>query len=434
MSSNISNDTPIFAVPEVNLVPVSGHLSQMAAIPPSRMFIINKSLKVYRERNPERPVFDASQGDGGASLPGVPRAILERAAELQIEHGTAYDLPFGTPAFRQAVIEQYWRIDPGLGIGPANVLGTSGGRDALVKAYQAMLALGHGREGDVIITTRVPWISYNWGPYSVGANVLYAPGKPEAGWSLTPDSIRESVRFAERSGRKAAGVIITSPDNPTGKTLSLEEQACLAQEALRSGVAFVLFDWMYHYVTDEQPADLNTFLRLFDAEDRKRLMFLDGLTKSLGASNIRCCHLIAAEEVIQFAAARASHTVMPSYFALAVAMAAYEMGYSEACRGIVEPTNTSRRLLEQYLQEQRVRFILGKGYYAFIEVSQWLERKGWADSEPLGQYLAEEHGVAVVPGVYFSPYGAQWIRFSYANAPEYTLGAAQRLMEGLYAL
>src|SRR5690606_9647756 len=112
----------------------------------------------------------------------------------------------------------------------------------------------------------------------------------------------------------------------------------------------------------------------------------------------------------------------------------YEMGYSEACRGIVEPTNTSRRLLEQYLQEQRVRFILGKGYYAFIEVSQWLERKGWADSEPLGQYLAEEHGVAVVPGVYFSPYGAQWIRFSYANAPEYTLGAAQRLMEGLYAL
>src|SRR5690606_38473137 len=210
MSSNISNDTPIFAVPEVNLVPVSGHLSQMAAIPPSRMFIINKSLKVYRERNPERPVFDASQGDGGASLPGVPRAILERAAELQIEHGTAYDLPFGTPAFRQAVIEQYWRIDPGLGIGPANVLGTSGGRDALVKAYQAMLALGHGREGDVIITTRVPWISYNWGPYSVGANVLYAPGKPEAGWSLTPDSIRESVRFAERSGRKAAGVIITS--------------------------------------------------------------------------------------------------------------------------------------------------------------------------------------------------------------------------------
>jgi hypothetical protein len=46
----------------------------------------------------------------------------------------------------------------------------------------------------------------------------------------------------------------------------------------------VLFDWMYHYVTDEQPMNLNTFLRYFDAEERKRLMFLDGITKSLGHS------------------------------------------------------------------------------------------------------------------------------------------------------
>ena len=63
-------------------------------IPPSRMFLINKSLKVYQEKNPGAPVFDASQGDGGASLPGVPRAILERAAQMQIEHGTAYDMPY----------------------------------------------------------------------------------------------------------------------------------------------------------------------------------------------------------------------------------------------------------------------------------------------------------------------------------------------------
>ena len=58
------------------------------------------------------------------------------------------------------------------------MLGTAGGRDALVKAYQAMMALGHGRQGDLIMVSRVPWISYNWGPYGVGANVLWAPGDP----------------------------------------------------------------------------------------------------------------------------------------------------------------------------------------------------------------------------------------------------------------
>ena len=110
----ISNATPVYAVPEANLVPVSAHLREMMAIPPSRMFLINKSLKVYQAKNPGSPVFDASQGDGGASLSGVPRSILERAAQMQVEHGTAYDMPFGTDAYRQAVVEKYWHLESAL--------------------------------------------------------------------------------------------------------------------------------------------------------------------------------------------------------------------------------------------------------------------------------------------------------------------------------
>jgi aspartate/methionine/tyrosine aminotransferase len=191
---------------------------------------------------------------------------------------------------------------------------------------------------------------------------------------------------------------------------------------------------MYHYVTDEQPMDLNAILPLFTPEERKRLMFLDGLTKSLGASNIRNCHLIASEEVVKFIVARASHTVIPSYYSLAVAMAAYEMGYSNACRPIVEPTNASRIILRQFLDQHDFTYILGKGYYAFIQVGQWIKARGWTDSEPMGQYLAEEHGLAVVPGAFFSAYGGDWIRFSYATPPDRTLGALERLVEGLAAL
>lgn len=430
----VSDAAPVFAVDEKNLVPVSDHLQQMADIPPSRMFLINKSLRVYQEKNPDSPIYDASQGDGGASLPGVPKEILERAAQLQIEHGTAYDMPFGTEAYRRAVLEQYWQLDPSSGWGPANVLGTAGGRDALVKAYQAMLALGHGRQGDLILVSRVPWISYTWGPYGVGANVLWAPGEAAQGWAYSEEAIVESVRFAESKGRKIAGLVITNPDNPTGLTIPVERQVSLAKCALEAGVAFVLFDWMYHYVTDELPMELNSFLQNFSAEERRRLMFLDGITKSLGASNIRNCHLLADESVIKFIIARASHGVIPSFYSFAVAMAAYEMGFAQAARTIIEPTNASRAALKEFLVESGIPYILGKGYYAFLNVGDFIRSKSWKDTEPLGQYLAENYGVAVVPGAFFSPFGGDWIRFSYATPVERTEAAFQRLLAGLRAL
>jgi aspartate aminotransferase len=431
---SISNTTPVYAVPDANLVPVNAYLKEMQPIPPSRMFLINKSLKVYLEKNPGSTVFDASQGDGGASLPGVPRQILERAAQMQIEHGTAYDMPFGTETYRKTVIEKYWQLNPALGFGPANVIGTCGGRDALIKAYQAMLNLGYGREGDLIAVSRVPWISYNWGPYGIGANVMWSPGDPADGWAYSEDGIRASVEFAARSGRKVAGLVITNPDNPTGLTTPVESQVALAKAALQAGIPFVLFDWMYHYVTDEMPMDLNAFLGFFTSEERQHLMFLDGITKSLGGSNIRNCHLIANEEVVKFTVARASHTVIPTFYSLAVAMAAYDMGYAEASKSIVQPTNASRKALKPLLEQNGFQHIIGKGYYAFINVGEFIRARGWADSEPLGQYLAENYGVAIVPGAFFSPFGNDWIRFSYATPLERTIGAFERLVEGLNSL
>jgi aspartate/methionine/tyrosine aminotransferase len=434
MEMSESRESPVTVVPHENLVPVSDHLSNMFDIPPSRMFLINKSLAVYRNRRPDSPMFDASQGDGGASLPGVPEELLVAALELQRRHGSAYDMPYGTDEFRRVVVERYWKLDADTGLGPVNVLATVGGRDALMKAYTAMLALGHGRAGDLLVVSRVPWISYNWGPYGVGANVLLAPGRPEEGWAYTEDGLKACADYASRLGRKVAGLVITNPDNPTGNTLTVDQQARLGKTALRLGAAFVLYDWMYHYVTDDRPMDLNSFIKQFSPEERPRLMFLDGITKSLGASNVRNCHLIASEKVIKWIAARASHTVIPSYYSTAVAMAAYTMGYDKASRSIVEPTNASRVALRQFIRDNGLTAILGQGYYAFLNVAKWLRAKGMKDSEPLGQHLAEEHGVAIVPGAFFSIYGGDWIRFSYATPAEKTIGAARRLMEGLDAL
>lgn len=427
-------DSPQFFLEPQYRVPVHNYPSTMTEIPPSRMFMIRDALNAYKAKiGADAVTYDASQGDGGASLPGVPAEILERAARIQIEHGTAYDQPWGTVRFRKAAVENYWHLDAATGWGAGNIAFVQGGRDGLQKAYAAMVSLGTGEVGSALIVSRVPWITYNWGPYAVGLNVLHAPGRPEDGWRYTPEGIRACVDYAAREGRKVAGIVITSPDNPTGRTIPLDEQILLARTALDAGIPFVLFDWIYHWVTDNGPSDINVILNAFDKEDREKLIFLDGITKSLGASNIRSAHLVAGTEVIRYITSQASHGVVPSFYAQAVAIAAYEMGFAEAAASIIEPTKQSRRVLRAALEAENATFIMGDGYYAFIDCTPFIQARGFKDSEELLSYLGANHGVAVVPGVYFSDAGANWIRFSYALTPEKTAGAVERLFEGLKA-
>ena len=103
-------------------------------------------------------------------------------------------------------------------------------------------------------------------------------------------------------------------------------------------------------------------------------MFIDGITKSLGGSNIRSCHLLADEAVIKFI------SVVPrghsSFYSLAVAMAAYEMGLPRP-REASSSRPTPVAALKKLLAESGLQHILGKGYYAFmngpVRQSQGLE-------------------------------------------------------------
>jgi aspartate/methionine/tyrosine aminotransferase len=418
------------------LVNVNDYPAHQIDIPPSRMFLIKKSLDVYKAKyGADTATYDASQGDGGASLPGVPGEILDRATEIQKKQGTGYDQPYGTDAFRKTTAEHYWGLDSATGWGPTNIVATAGGRDALNKAYAAMSTLGTGRIGDYVIVSRVPWISYLWGMYSNGVNTLLAPGSDADGWAYSEEALEACVKFAaDNGGRKIAGLVITSPDNPTGHVLKVERQIELAHKALSLGVPFVLFDWIYRWVTTGEVANINTVLNAFSPADRNKLMFMDGLTKSIGASNIRGAHLVAGPDVIKMINSRASHGIVPSFYAQAVAMATYEIGFAKAAASIIGPTNESREVVRTFLAEKGRRVIMGNGgYYAFINVADVIQEGRFNNSEDLGTWVAENYGVAVVPGVLFSRHGTDWVRFSYALPPEKTRKTLERFDEALQA-
>jgi aspartate aminotransferase len=343
-----------------------------------------------------------------------------------------YGQPHGDLPFRKATAEQYWQFDSSFGYGPDNIAATDGGRDGLLKAYSAMTYLGTGRIGDVLLVSRVPWISYLWGPYSLGMNVLHAPGHEDDGWAYTEDGIAASVEYATKHDRRIAGLVITSPDNPTGRTLSMDRQIALAQKALDLGVPFVLFDWIYNQVTAGEPANINTLLSAFSPENRKKLIFLDGITKSLGGSNLRNAHLVASPEVIAFVVSRASHGLLPNYYGQAVAQAAYEVGFRKAAEPIIAPTNESREVVRRFTAEKGYKAIIGDGgYYAFINIADAIARGGFGDSSKFNEYMAENYGVTVIAGSFFSEAGSNWVRFSYALPPEKTQKALERFDEAV---
>ncbi len=431
----IDLDRPHYVVPAENRIPANGYPAKMAEIPPSRMFMIRDVLNAYRQKvGPDAVIYDASQGDGGASLPGVPADVLERAFQLQLDHGTAYDQPWGTVQFRKAAAEKYWQLDAASGWNTDNIAFVQGGRDGLQKAYAAAVALGAKEIGSVTVISRVPWITYNWGPYAAGMNVLQAPGRPEEFWRYTPESIKATAEFVRADGRKLACLVITSPDNPTGRTIPVDEQIRLVRAAFDAGFPYVILDWIYHWVTDGGHSDINAVLQAFEPAERDRLIFLDGITKSLGASNIRSAQIVAGKPVIKYLTSQASHGVVPSYFGQAVAIAAYEMGFAQAAAPIIEPIKKSRAVMREMLAGKGINYVLGDGYYAFIDCTRAIEAGGLGDSEGLLTHLGQNFGLAVVPGIYFSDAGKNWVRFSYALPPEVTRGAMTRLFEGLNAL
>jgi hypothetical protein len=115
---------------------------------------------------------------------------------------------------------------------------------------------------------------------------------------------------------------------------------------------------------------------------------------------------------------------------------------------VVAPTAESRKIVKSRFKELGYRFICHQGYYAFINIWKYLGKKIPGDKilkekngdqiktiknvNTLKSYLSTSCGLAVIHGSVFKQ--PDFIRFSYANNPEYTSGAIDRLHESLSAL
>lgn len=411
----------------------------------SNMFTIKLELAGYRERHPTSAAFDMSQGDGGLSLGGIPRAELARALErfLPERNATCYGDPTGREDVRAAVAGYH-----GLDCTPDCIFTGDGGRDVLQKWYQA-IQLDASCVGPAIIGSAAPWGSYIHGAYLNHALLLRAPGEPDQGFRITAAGIDEAVAHCRRLGRPPLALILTSPDNPTGRYQSAAELVMLTEHAVAAGVQYVLLDLIYQLVVDDDIGryDIPALLSALSPATRERVCILDGLTKSAGASNVRHAHLVVGSPRLgTLLRGIATHTVLPGALGEAAALEVYGAPDPTAhpwVRAVVEPTSASRAILRQRLTELGHRFIADQGYYAFVDIGRWLgaeipQELRWStatnidDVSTLKSYLTSQWGLAVIPGTFFKQ--PRWVRLSYANEPEQTRAGVERFQQGLDAL
>lgn len=445
--SAMSNMTRWFDPETTQILPVASYRRQL---PVSNMFLIKQELAAFERNHPGLQTYDASQGDGGATLGGIrPEELANALIQfLPNKQTTAYGRPNGDQRVREALLRNYWKLDT-IGFTPEQILVCDGGRDALQKWYQA-IHMQTGRMGLTVITSSAPWISYAHGTYVNGFNLLCAPAQSKTDLSMTPDGITEALRVCGQ----ADALIITTPDNPTGTWYSPEKIKALIQRARFHGIKHILVDLMYQLVIDDDVSlyDWSDILLSLPAEDRACVTLLDGLTKSVGASNVRMAHLVCgSDKLAKTIQGIASHTVLPNVLGEACALEVYsssDVRNHPWVNRITERTSASRSIFRREMIARGYNFIADQGYYAFVDVTKWLNRSLHPDQffngalantttrietvKDLGSYLACEHGIAVVHGTPFLQ--PNFIRFSYAQDPDTTRAAIERFDEALKSI
>ena len=449
--SAIQSENPVFfdnqslRIPNKNI--------QKRNIQPSKMFLIKEELKIFSQNHPQDLLFDASQGDGGASLGGIPKEELAEALVRYLpEKGTTrYGNPIGREDVREAIVNNYYGFS---NVEADQVILGDGGRDLLQKWYQ-LIVQGVGSIGGSVIVSAAPWGSYMQGTYMNGLNTILAPGNANEGFCLTVDGIDAAMTYANNHGHPAVALVITSPDNPTGNYLAIEHIRSLIQHAVSKGISYVLVDLMYQAVTDPEVGmyDVDGLLKSLSDKEKRCVFFLDGLTKSVGGSNVRSCHLVCGSmEHSSLLKGLATHSVLPNVLGEAASLEVY--GHKSPIQHpwvqrVVIPTAQSRAFLRSALAEKGFHSIMGQGYYAFINVWPWLGKRlpdGEVIIDPvdgtetneiktvahLKSYLAQKMGLAVIHGSVFRQ--PDFIRFSYANTPTYVQGALERLEKGVNRL
>jgi aspartate aminotransferase len=172
-------------------------------VPVSPTLAANEALASRRSRG--EPVLPLAFGESGLPVHPLLAAELADTADRG-EYGPVA----GTDELRAAAAGYWTRRS--LPTSPASVVAGPGSKALL---FGTLLALG----ADIAVP-RPSWVSYAAQATLVGARPHFVPAVPGEGGVCDPAALHAAVRAVSTNGRRIGAVLVTLPDNPTGRLAS----------------------------------------------------------------------------------------------------------------------------------------------------------------------------------------------------------------------
>jgi Aspartate/tyrosine/aromatic aminotransferase len=345
---------------------------------------------------------------GQPSIP-PPREVREALAELlKVDSMELYGYTpsQGVAEARQAVSEDLKRLG-GLDVPPEQIVLTAGGQAAMFSTLATLI-----EPGDEVVVMDPTYFGYRPLLEYFGASIKRVVTRLEDGFQPDPEALKSAV------GRKTKAVILVSPDNPTGRTLSLDAAKAVADLAE---------DYDFWIITDEAYKTLiyeGSHVYIYKLAP-ERTISINTFSKDPAIPGWRLGYVYGPPEVIPKIKLMNEEMVYcpPSFAQRLVAIYLRSEARMQYIREVVEVYRQKRDVavsaLRKYVPEARFAVPSGS-MFVFVDLARYIQ-----DGETFARELLERYGVAAVPGAYFSEVYKAAIRISFVTE------TPQRLEEGI---
>jgi len=351
----------------------------------------------------DRDVVPLWFGEGDLVTPDFVRA----AAQQGLQAGeTFYTWQRGLPELR-AALSAYTERLYGIKCGPERISATTGGMQAILLCCQLLLD-----PGDNIVIVSPIWPNITSAARLVRGEPKYVAldRAPDGKFSLDLQKVFDAVDDRTRA------IFVNSPGNPTGWTMSSDQQRALLDFARRRGL-WIMADEVYARLIYSRPV-APSFLEHATADDP--LLVLNSFSKPWAMTGWRIGWLTHPPALgDQFAKLVQINTSGIPAFLQRGAIAALEKGDGFIAE-MVERCRAGRELVFQRLSANpRVTISRPEAaFYNFFSVD------GVTDTMAFCKTLAQQYKVGLAPGEAFAAGGPGNIRLCFASG-------AERLSQGL---
>ncbi len=344
-------------------------------------------------------VVDLSIGEPDFPTP----AYVGRAGVRAIEGGrTKYTDVAGEAALRDAIAAKYAR-EQGATVARENIIVTAGAKQAVFNVCVALFD-----EGDEVALFSPYWVSFPEMVRLAGASPIFVPTSLDDGWRVTAAGLDGA------GASRARGVILNSPNNPTGAVASAAELSrivdwCAARDA------WLVYDETYdRFLYDGRPHASAAALR----SGYERIVVTGAASKTYAMTGWRLGWAIGPRELISAMTSYQSHTTSNassiSQAAALEALTDLESASASVADMLEHYSSRRKTMVEGLAAIGGIRCPMPEGaFYAFADVSALYERKGVSGSAGFCDRLLAEAHVAAVPGDAFGD--DRCVRFSFAT-------------------